>query len=90
MAEDLSDETWDALEESARLTENDRGLGMLLKMTRCHDLGLGQLFFPGEDLDIESQDDCEGNVQLDHETSTTEPREVERPPDDEHATPQMT
>lgn len=51
MAEDLSDETWDALDESARRTEDDRGLGMLLKMTRCHDLGLGQLFFPGEDMD---------------------------------------
>ena len=54
MAEDLSDETWDALDHPDRRIADDRGLGMLLKMTRCHDLGLGQLFFPGEDMDAEA------------------------------------
>ncbi len=49
MAEELSDETWDELERPVGKA-NDLGLSMLLKMTRCHDLGLGQLFFPDQDL----------------------------------------
>ncbi|KAI0632829.1 hypothetical protein C8Q77DRAFT_1059026, partial [Trametes polyzona] len=44
MAEELDDATWDLLGAAPRA--NDLGLGMLLKMTRCHDLGLAQLFFP--------------------------------------------
>ncbi|TCD60670.1 hypothetical protein EIP91_009717 [Steccherinum ochraceum] len=61
MAEDLSDETWGLLDAPPTQEANDMGLGMLLKMTRCHDLGLGQLLFP--DLDFEDgeegQDDEE-------------------------------
>ncbi|KAI0789194.1 hypothetical protein C8Q75DRAFT_766936 [Abortiporus biennis] len=53
MGEELSDEAWDAIEESS-MKYNDNGLGMLLKMTRCHDLGLGQLFFPGEEFSGET------------------------------------
>ncbi|EIW56685.1 uncharacterized protein TRAVEDRAFT_73150 [Trametes versicolor FP-101664 SS1] len=44
MAEELDDATWDLL--GTPTSSNDLGLGMLLKMTRCHDLGLAQLFFP--------------------------------------------
>ncbi|KAI0830105.1 hypothetical protein BC628DRAFT_1356443 [Trametes gibbosa] len=44
MAEELDDATWDLLGAAPRA--NDQGLGMLLKMTRCHDLGLAQIFFP--------------------------------------------
>ena len=51
MAEELDDATWDLLDGPGQ-NANDMGLGMLVKMTRCHDLGLGQLFFP--DLDLES------------------------------------
>ncbi|KAI0370898.1 hypothetical protein BV20DRAFT_943059 [Pilatotrama ljubarskyi] len=48
MAEELDDATWDLLDAPPRAggAVHDLGLGMLLKMTRCHDLGLGQLFFP--------------------------------------------
>jgi len=56
MAEDLTDETWDLLSSSATRT-NDMGLGLLLKMTRCHDLGLGQLVFPGLDLGEEGEEE---------------------------------
>ncbi|KAH8104676.1 hypothetical protein BXZ70DRAFT_608068 [Cristinia sonorae] len=53
MAEDISDETWELLDapQTKAIESNDMGLGMLLKMTRCHDLGLGQLLFPDLDLD---------------------------------------
>jgi hypothetical protein len=55
MAEDLDDATWDLLDEpkfpprqTARMTSGETavGLGMLLKMTRLHDLGLAQLCVP--------------------------------------------
>lgn len=55
MAEDISDETWELLGAAPAQQTNDMGLGMLLKMTRCHDLGLGQLLFP--DLDFEEEGD---------------------------------
>ena len=55
MAEELSDEIWDELDAPG---DDSMGLSMMLKMTRCHDLGLGQLFFP--DLDMESVDE-DGN-----------------------------
>ncbi|PIL26062.1 hypothetical protein GSI_11816 [Ganoderma sinense ZZ0214-1] len=53
MAEELDDATWDLLDGPGQRA-NDMGLGMLLKMTRCHDLGLGQLFFP--DLEFDSDE----------------------------------
>ncbi|CAL1697899.1 unnamed protein product [Somion occarium] len=53
MAEELSDETWALLDSPSSRPTNDMGLGMLLKMTRCHDLGLGQLLFP----ELASEDD---------------------------------
>ncbi|KIP09396.1 hypothetical protein PHLGIDRAFT_116347 [Phlebiopsis gigantea 11061_1 CR5-6] len=52
MAEELSDEVWDELDGPGLGDRPDTmGLSMMLKMTRCHDLGLGQLFFPGQDMD---------------------------------------
>ncbi|KAI0742663.1 hypothetical protein C8Q80DRAFT_1273285 [Daedaleopsis nitida] len=54
VAEELDDATWDLLDAPGQT--NDMGLGMLLKMTRCHDLGLGQLFFP--DMELESDSTC--------------------------------
>lgn len=57
MAEELDDATWDLLDGPGQgAPVDDMGLGMLVKMTRCHDLGLGQLFFP--DLDLESDATC--------------------------------
>ena len=59
MAEELSDAVWDELDGPGLSDKPDNmGLSMMLKMTRCHDLGLGQLFFP--DLDMESVDE-DGN-----------------------------
>ena len=55
MAEELDDATWDLLDGPGQRA-NDMGLGMLLKMTRCHDLGLGQLFFP--DMEFDSDATC--------------------------------
>jgi hypothetical protein len=55
MAEDLDDTTWELLgdaepepPQSAKtgMGEAGVGLGMLLKMTRLHDLGLAQLCVP--------------------------------------------
>ncbi|KAI8972589.1 hypothetical protein BD414DRAFT_540230 [Trametes punicea] len=58
MAEELDDATWDLLDAPhAPQPVQDLGLGMLLKMTRCHDLGLGQLFFPELDLDADRSDE---------------------------------
>lgn len=86
MAEDLSDETWDALDDSARRTEDDKGLGMLLKMTRCHDLGLGQLFFPGLDMDTDPSVSSEGSH--DHLESSEVPRkEIGSQSNHEHMVP---
>ncbi|GBE87091.1 hypothetical protein SCP_1003380 [Sparassis crispa] len=60
-ADELNDATWDTLGgPGVRADEDDMGLGMLLKMTRCHDLGLAQLLFP--DLDT----DCGDTDELDH------------------------
>ncbi len=55
MAEELDDATWDLLDGPGQHA-NDMGLGMLVKMTRCHDLGLGQLFFP--DMEFDSDATC--------------------------------
>jgi hypothetical protein len=60
MAEDLDDVTWGLLDElelpqSAQMTPSEAGagLGMLVKMTRLHDLGLAQLCVP----DLVADDD---------------------------------
>ncbi|EMD35166.1 hypothetical protein CERSUDRAFT_97088 [Gelatoporia subvermispora B] len=50
VAEELDDETWRLL-DAPGAQQNDIGLGMLVKMTRCHDLGLGQLLFPDVEMD---------------------------------------
>ncbi|KAJ8472945.1 hypothetical protein ONZ51_g8185 [Trametes cubensis] len=61
MAEELDDATWDLLDAPhGPNAVQDLGLGMLLKMTRCHDLGLGQLFFPYLELDREGSDEGSG------------------------------
>ncbi|KZT05292.1 uncharacterized protein LAESUDRAFT_656177 [Laetiporus sulphureus 93-53] len=52
MAEELGDATWDLLDgPGTNAVQNDRGLSLLLKMTRCADLGLGELLFPEDDVD---------------------------------------
>ena len=56
MADELSSDTWDLLNGPGE-GHGDRGLGMLLKMTRLEDLGLGQLCFP--DIDFDSGDDSD-------------------------------
>ncbi|KAH9915337.1 uncharacterized protein B0H18DRAFT_1215581 [Fomitopsis serialis] len=61
MAEELDAETWDLLDgPGMSAVQNDRGLGMLLKMTRCTDLGLGEMFFPDEELVVEEDYGNEG------------------------------
>jgi hypothetical protein len=44
-AEDISDEVWEELNGPGSGADDKMGLGMLLKMTRCHDMGLEQLIF---------------------------------------------
>lgn len=61
MAEELSDETWKLLDtpidsKSNSSSSNEMGLGMLLKMSRCDDLGLGQLLFPDSESDPDTHD----------------------------------
>ncbi|EJF59238.1 hypothetical protein DICSQDRAFT_109054 [Dichomitus squalens LYAD-421 SS1] len=63
MAEELDDATWDLLDGPGQQA-NDMGLGMLLKMTRCHDLGLGQLFFPELDMDSDGTAHEEGDEDV--------------------------
>jgi hypothetical protein len=46
----MSSGTWDLLNSPGE-GHGDRGLGMLLKMTRLEDLGLGQLCLPDIDFD---------------------------------------
>ncbi len=64
MAEDLDDVTWGELDKlehlkNTQVTPNEAGagLGMLLKMTRLHDLGLAQLCIP----DLVVDDDLSGS-----------------------------
>lgn len=52
MAEELSDEIWDELDAPG---DDTMGLSTMLKMTRCHDLGLSQIFFSGDDGASESE-----------------------------------
>lgn len=56
VGDELADATWDELDAPLPRSAADEGLGfsMVLKMTRCHDLGLGQLF--GVDDDGEGAD----------------------------------
>ncbi|EIN05800.1 hypothetical protein PUNSTDRAFT_122223 [Punctularia strigosozonata HHB-11173 SS5] len=64
IAEDMDDEIWDLLDSPHADTANNgehEGLGLLLKMTRMHDLGLGQIWFPEEDFD-EDADDARGST----------------------------
>ncbi|TBU52557.1 hypothetical protein BD310DRAFT_940011 [Dichomitus squalens] len=63
MAEELDDATWDLLDGPGQQA-NDMGLGMLLKMTRCHDLGLGQLFFPELEMDSDGTAHEEGDEDV--------------------------
>ena len=66
MAEELDDATWDLLDGPGQQA-NDMGLGMLLKMTRCHDLGLGQLFFPEMEMDSDgtaNEEETEGQAEV--------------------------
>lgn len=51
VAEDIDDHTWESL-NSPSSGIGDRGLGLLVKMARLPDLGLGQLCLP--DIDFES------------------------------------
>jgi hypothetical protein len=48
MADEMSGETWNLLNSPVQ-GQGDVGLGMLLKMTRLDDLGLGELCFQGVD-----------------------------------------
>jgi hypothetical protein len=82
MAEDLDDATWESLDESepprsARTMPDVAGvgLGMLLKMTRLHDLGLAQLCVP----DLVSDEDGSGRFtrkQQDSEGRRSQVREA--------------
>jgi len=48
MADEMSGETWNLLNSPVQ-GQGDVSLGMLLKMTRLDDLGLGELCFQGMD-----------------------------------------
>ena len=50
MAEELSDEVWDELNHPNTNADRDLGLGLLLKMARCHDLALQEMLFHGQDM----------------------------------------
>ena len=64
LAEELDAETWDLLDgPGTAAVQNDRGLGMLLKMTRCADLGLGEMFFPDDEDDLAPEDEGEGEAE---------------------------
>ncbi|KAI0076476.1 hypothetical protein K474DRAFT_1645008 [Panus rudis PR-1116 ss-1] len=87
MAEDLTDDTWELLDaKSGNGGVNDMGLGMLLKMTRCHDLGLGQLFFPELELDSEPEEqlddsedawtDVDSEVEEDFVSAESKPKQL--------------
>ncbi|OJT14262.1 hypothetical protein TRAPUB_9204 [Trametes pubescens] len=82
MAEELDDATWDLL--GAPTSSNDLGLGMLLKMTRCHDLGLAQLFFPdladstreeeGAEAEVSGEEGSEETVREEEHLVAPQPR----------------
>lgn len=54
MADEMDETTWSMLNgpgEGNAHGDISTGLGMLVRMTRLHDLGLGQLCFPDVDFD---------------------------------------
>ncbi len=54
-ADEMDESTWDLLngpEDALTNTEESRALGMLVKMTRLHDLGLAQLCFDSDETSI--------------------------------------
>ena len=59
MADEMDDLTWDLLNgpgEGPAPGDIGRTLGMLVKMTRLHDLGLAQLCFGGDALSFDDSD----------------------------------
>lgn len=55
MEDQMDDDAWDLLnspEEYAPTSEVSRTLGMVVKMTRLHDLGLAQLCFDVDDASL--------------------------------------
>lgn len=83
--DELDDETWAVLDgPGSNIASNDKGLSMLLKMTRCVDLGLGDLLFPDENLDEEQ--DSDGSEDYGAEVANEErfyPPVVQKPLDDD-------
>ncbi|KAI0089981.1 hypothetical protein BDY19DRAFT_888713 [Irpex rosettiformis] len=84
-AEDISDEAWNELNGPGAGAEDKMGLGMLLKMTRCHDMGLEQLILPGlraadersESDGYYDDDNDEGSdVELEEELENSEIEEI--------------
>ena len=80
-AEDISDEVWDELEGPGAGAEDRLGLGTMLKMTRCHDLGLAQLLFPGAEWvdggeDEDAQEDAESGSEWESDGSDAGPLEL--------------
>lgn len=65
MADEMDEQTWHLLNSPGEGL-GDLGLGLLLRMTRLEDLGLGQLCLPDLDLDSESDSDA----QIDHMLSS--------------------
>lgn len=67
MADELSSETWDLLNSPGE-GHGDKGLGLLLKMTRLEDLGLAQLCLP--EVDFDSGYDSDPSHMSDRERHT--------------------
>lgn len=51
LAEEIDEHTWELLNRGG-VGRGDRGLSLLLRMTRLPDLGLAQLCLPGVDMDL--------------------------------------
>ena len=67
-AEDISDEVWDELDGPGAGAEDRMGFGMLLKMTRCHDMGLEQLILPGLNEPQTAQEESDESDDEDYDT----------------------
>ncbi|KZT24959.1 hypothetical protein NEOLEDRAFT_1065960 [Neolentinus lepideus HHB14362 ss-1] len=66
-AEELDDQTWEFLNTPGG-GHDDMGLGLLLRMSRLHDLGLAQLCFPDENFDSDgSESDQEIEIEKFHQ-----------------------
>ena len=61
MGNQMSDDTWSLLNSPGE-GHGDMGLGLLLKMTRLDDLGLGQLCLPDVDFDEDGAHEHEHDV----------------------------